>query len=164
MWSLCPRKTTSYRSKWRICVFLTCSKKLTSENIIFHYEDDLFWGTSNPKKLLAMQKWISVPNLKSLAQSFSKKLSFKHWRQVWFLDSTSGFDYYKLTGLFWVKMALGKSIFQIFFLFSHQVCIYMGKSLRQSGGPKNSEKVATYLGLMRIFSVFTVILAYLRLF
>ena len=45
-----------------------------------------------------------------------------------------------------------------------KVCIYMGESLPESRGPKNSEKVATYQGFMRIFSVFTVILAYLMLF
>ncbi len=42
-----------------------------------------------------------------------------------------------------------------------KVCIYMGESLPESRGPKNSEKVATYQGFMRFLSVFTVILAYL---
>ena len=34
-----------------------------------------------------------------------------------------------------------------------KVCIYMGESLPESRGPKNSEKVATYLGLC-VFLVF----------
>ena len=45
-----------------------------------------------------------------------------------------------------------------------KVCIYMGESLPESRGPKNSEKVATYQGFMRFLSVFTVILAYLMSF
>ena len=47
---------------------------------------------------------------------------------------------------------------------AYKVCIYMGESLPESRGPKNSQKVATYQGFMRILSVFTVIFAYLMSF
>ena len=47
---------------------------------------------------------------------------------------------------------------------AYKVCICMGESLCQSHGPKNSEKVATYQGFIRILGVFTVILAYLMSF